>query len=153
MFKEPDFFSQEIYRTLLNDRVSCTVLTKEMCFFANEPPPPPYTPTPPLPRGKRRSGNGCVHYRQGRWSVFQWKCYVWHAAEAPAAAVATPASTGRLRNRCAHAKSTATICVINRFPAATRPSGSRLNAPPAFFENLCQARFSYAHPHPPSNVC
>lgn len=50
-------------------------------------------PTPPLLQGQARQGGGvCVRYRQGRWSVFQWKCYVWHAAEAPAAAAAPPAS-------------------------------------------------------------
>lgn len=46
-----------------------------------------------------RSRDSCVCYRRGvrggggGGCVFQWKCYVWHAAEAPAAAAAPPAST------------------------------------------------------------
>lgn len=81
--------------------------TKELsvlfCFFslANEPP------LLLAPGREEEEGLGWRHvcYRRGQRSGLQPKCYVWHAAEAPAA-VAPALSVSSLRNAALALKGT-----------------------------------------------
>lgn len=136
LFKQPDVFHRRFIRACPRQLHH---VDKGDCFFVSEPPPPP-PPQPSSPLGaKGGAGMAVCIIARGRGVCFSGSA-MFGMQLRPLRLLPLRLPPQALRNYCAHAKSTATIWVINRFPAATPPSGSRQKAPPAVFEAFCQAR-------------